>query len=102
MRLSNYCPICQQNVDLSSSQVIVTCCGHTYHTNCLRRALKYDQRCPLCRTRLGQEFPIKGLIFLRCRNPETGYTWTIGVNNNGTTRCSFPYWINSCRKINAT
>ena len=80
-------------MNLGSTRVMLTCCSHTFHTMCLRTALKYDHRCPLCRTKLGNDLSINGLIFLRCRNPETGYTWTIGVGENGDTRCSFPYWI---------
>ena len=82
------CPICQEAVESSSARIIVTCCGNIFHTSCLRTALKYDQRCPLCRKKLGSN-----IIFLRCKNPETGHTWTIGVGKNGTTHCSFPYWI---------
>lgn len=92
MIVSN-CPICQEKVESSSTRVIVTCCGNIFHTSCLRTALKYDQRCPLCRKKLGHEFPVSELIFLRCKNIETGHTWTIGVGKNGATHCSFPYWI---------
>lgn len=93
MSISNYCTVCQQDIESNSPRVIVTCCCHVFHTSCLRKALKYDTRCPLCRTKLSKEFPVSDLIFLRCKNPDTGHRWTIGVGKNGGTYCSFPYWI---------
>ena len=44
------CPICLE--DISSSNVVVTECSHTFHAKCLKQSLKSKKECPNCRMNL--------------------------------------------------
>ena len=43
----NVCSICQDSISSEGCQFI--CCGHTYHTNCIRTWFSTSVRCPVCR-----------------------------------------------------
>lgn len=49
------CPICMEEFQGATNKVI-TECGHTFHTNCLMKAVAYNGfGCPYCRTEMAEE-----------------------------------------------
>lgn len=45
----NVCPICLDNLFLSTTSVVSMPCDHRIHRNCLNELLQNDYKCPLCR-----------------------------------------------------
>ena len=44
------CPICQENIE--KKDIAFYRCGCTaFHESCMRSAMRFDRRCPCCRTR---------------------------------------------------
>ena len=48
-KLKDECIICFTK--FSKKETVTTKCGHTFHNRCLRKWLKVDDICPICRTR---------------------------------------------------
>ena len=47
------CSICQDSISSEGCQFI--CCGHTYHTNCIRTWFSTSVRCPVCCTKIRED-----------------------------------------------
>ena len=45
------CSICLDTFE-DSSQVVTLACSHIYHSECIKRWLHQDSRCPLCKARV--------------------------------------------------
>ena len=43
------CSICLDKFNSSSNTSVTLKCGHIYHKNCIKRWLKNNEGCPLCR-----------------------------------------------------
>jgi|GEM_PF-6783410 len=47
------CPVCKDSLDPKNVESLaVTPCGHTFHNECLQRALSHKSECPVCRNQL--------------------------------------------------
>jgi hypothetical protein len=49
------CPICLDTAstfEKRNSQVVVTTCGHVFCSDCIRRSIAEQRRCPTCRKKL--------------------------------------------------
>jgi len=44
------CTICYDYLPVESTQLLEMCCGHLFHEPCLRRWLKIQNSCPVCRS----------------------------------------------------
>lgn len=49
------CPICMDEFN-GTKNIVVTECGHTFHTNCLMKSVAHNGfGCPYCRTKMAEE-----------------------------------------------
>ncbi|XP_046802604.1 uncharacterized protein LOC124418880 [Lucilia cuprina] len=51
------CKACNESI-ISKSTLAQTCCGHTFHRNCLGLSLKTRPFCPVCNTRIVNDPPV--------------------------------------------
>ena len=58
------CSIC---LDSMYSRTIKTPCNHSFHFGCLKRAIRHNTRCPLCRQELQRNWLLQHRLVLTCR-----------------------------------
>ena len=44
------CTICLEPMPTTSANLTTTICGHVFHTHCIHRWLRQDEKCPVCLT----------------------------------------------------
>jgi RING finger/CHY zinc finger protein 1 len=47
-RLDTNCPICFEELFMSTTQSMSMLCGHMIHTNCFKKYISTNDKCPLC------------------------------------------------------
>lgn len=88
------CSICLENI---SNKFFITYCSHIFHTNCINKSLKYNNKCPLCRTLLCKNKTKKmkehNLRVRYIKKINNGIKWTVFIDENNRTISSIPLWI---------
>ncbi|XP_031629383.1 E3 ubiquitin-protein ligase TRAIP-like [Contarinia nasturtii] len=62
------CSICYEIFDKDNSEVVVTKCGHMFHTDCLNDWLKSSNTCPHCRVTIRRKNELRKIFVINSRS----------------------------------